>query len=172
MTREEIERIFDDDAYGNAQMSDLRIILTYISSFADLNSIHFFEVQTLIERNQLDVDQGDICKVNNVSGTGASRTYIYNEGVWRLLVDNTGSGGGGGTLLEVTENFTVGSLDAQLQEIDLQDVPDFTGHLFVFLNGMYLMMGVNYDYTTSNNTIKFEGATITQGDNLAVKYSI
>ena len=169
MTIEEINKIFPPSYGGNAQISDLRLLLTKINTIADFDGIQFYEVQTIPDRNALEVQQGDICKVFNVAGQ--TITYIYDDDAWKVLVEGTGGGGGPGTYHQITENFTVGSLDEQQQEIILQESPNLTQHLFVYLNGMYLMLGVNYDYTVSNNIIQFNGNVITQGDNLCVKYS-
>ncbi len=163
MTREEIDLIFPPSYGGIAQVSDLRLLLSKLSLDDSLGGIDYYEVNTLEERDELEnVKDASICKVIGIN------TYIYDVDTWKILVENTG--GGGPTGIKVTENFTVSTIDEMNQYKELLYIPNSQDHIFVFLNGMYLMLGSAFDYTISNNRIYFSNP-ITAGDNLSIKYS-
>ena len=168
MTLEEIDLMFPPTYSGNAQISDLRRFLTHLLESGELKGIDFYEVNDLTERDAINASCCDICKVDDINGLGYSETYIYTEGNW--VVMHSVSSGGGPSLSKTTENFTVTAVQESNQNIQLQHIPNAGDHLFVFLNGMYLMLGNNYDYTLSGNTLVFNNI-LTSGDNLAVKYS-
>jgi len=169
MTMEEINKIFPPEYGGNAQISDLRLILRYIESISDFNGIEFYTVPNMAELYALDPESGDIAKVLNI-GDGTSRTFIYDKDHWAIMVESSGGGGGPSpTFMQTTEKFNVSSVDEQAQDMALLNTPNTSQHLFVFLNGMYLTMGI--DYTLTSNVIQFTGAHITAGDILTIKYS-
>ncbi len=163
MTREEIDLLFPPEHGGNAQISDLRLLLTRLVSTDAIGGITFTEVATIAERDALEAEDADICKVQN------DNTYIW-DGIWKVLVENTG-GGGSPSGNVTTEKRLISTLNEQHQYMELIHIPNTQEHIFVFLNGMYLMLGTSYDYTISNNRIIFSGCRITAGDHLAVKYN-
>lgn len=173
MTWDEIDTIFPSSYSGNAQISDLRLLLSKLITSEYLGKIDFYEVQNLSERDALPAKHSDICKVFD-TGAGETITYIYkgSENQWVVLVENTGTGGLPGTTNpQRTENFTISTLNQQDQSVTLLNTPRTSEHFMVFLNGMYLMLGGEYDYSLVSNTIVFTGTQITADDNLAVKYS-
>jgi hypothetical protein len=317
VTREEIDKLFPPTYGGNAQISDLRLMLTHLVDKNELGGIDFNEVPDIPARDNLDASEGDLCKVQD-SGSGDPQTYIYDGNQWQILVDNSGGGaisiddlddvdtssttpnnnqtlkwdgtnwvpapdentdttysagtglalsgttfslnspigglidvdtttilptngqllkfngtnwvpaqdegttytagnglqltgtefslnaninnlndvdpsgvaigqvlkwsgtqwlpanddsGSGSSLTKITENFEVNSIDQQNQYLDLLHIPDTSDHLFVFLNGVYMMIGNNFDYVLSSNRIEFQGGILTDGDHVSVKYS-
>ena len=167
---EEINAVFPPSYGGNAQISDLRLILKHIATVGDINGIEFYTVPNMTELYALEPESGDIAKVLNI-GDGTSRTFIYDKDHWALLVEGAGGGGGPSVYTQTTETFNISSVDEQAQDIAILNTPNLTQHMFVFLNGMYLTMGTNLDYTLASNVIQFTGAHITTGDILTVKYS-
>jgi len=172
MTMEELHKLFPPEKRGSATISDVRLILTHLQDVGILTGIQFFEVQTIQEMYDIpNATQGDICKVADV-GNGSSRTYIYDETEWKVLVEGgSGGGGPGPSLIKQTEKFIVNGTQYLNQEIDLTRIPDTSDHIFVFQNGLYLTMGTDFDYTLVGNTIVFNGDILEQGDIVTVKYS-
>jgi len=170
MTREEIDAIFPPEYGGNAQISDLRLLLSKLSGYGVFESaVEFNRVQTLTEMGQLQSTQGDICLVehNNVN---EPETYIYDENQWKVMVIVNASGGGVNHP-KMTEQFIINSIDEAYQEISLINPPTLTDHLFVFLNGILLMEGSQNEFTVTGNTINFSTDTIFTDDTVVVKYS-
>jgi hypothetical protein len=171
MTMEEINKIFPPDYAGVAQISDLRLALTYLMSTNELGGIEFYEVLTLTEMYNLqDLNQGDICKVEDTGG-GISKTYIYDQDQWKLLVEPVTGGGSGPVYNKATEIFNITSTDEAYQEVALQQTPTPFEHLFVYLNGVLLAEGPGNDFTISGNVIQFEADVITEDDQVQVKYA-
>ena len=168
MTPEEIDNIFPASYGGNAQISDLRLLLSklvYNGVFE--GGIEFNRVQTIQEMNQLEATQGDICLVEH-NALNNPETYIWDDNQWKVMVVVNGSGG---SLPKITEKFIVSATDAAYQEISLINPPVLSEHLFVFLNGILLREGSGEEYTVIGNTINFEEDVIYTGDSVVVKYS-
>ena len=170
MTTEEINELFPPSYGGAAQISDLRLALSKLASQHELGGVEFSEVQTIQERDELNPSDGHICKVHD-DGTGNPQTYIFWNGLWIVLVENVNGGSPTPTGTQVTEKFIINAQQEQDQKITLQHKPDTDFHLFVFLNGMYLTMGTNFDYTLSNTDLLFNGDILTSDDILTVKYT-
>jgi hypothetical protein len=168
MTREEIDKIFPPGYGGNAQMSDLLLILTYLaSSGSAFGGIDFFEVATISDRDHLQgVDQGDICRVST-NNAGQPETYIWDDEQWKILV-LVPSGGGGTSYPKLTEEFIVSDVQEQYQEINLINTPTPYEHIFVFLNGLIISKD---DYTVVGNSVQFVADFIEEDDSVIVKYS-
>ena len=169
MTKEEIDKLFPSSYGGNAQISDLRLILTYLSqSGSGFGGIDFYEVNTIPERDQLqDLSQGDICRVA-INSSGNPETYIWDEDQWKVLVLVPASGGGGTTYVPLTEEFQITNLEEQYQEINLTKQPTIYEHNFVFLNGLLVSKD---DYVIMGNSVQFVPDSILEGDNIIIKYS-
>ncbi len=173
MTKDEINTMFPPSYGGNAQISDIRLALTYlVKEDGPLGSVEFFEVATYPDMVGLvDVKESDLCKVLDI-GNGTSQTYIWDDGLWKILVESTGGGGPPPPAYDnTTENFVVTSTQAQNFEVALGQIPSGTEHIFVFLNGMYMMQGGSFDWVLIGQNIQFNPNILTQGDNLAIKYS-
>jgi len=168
MTMEEINKLFPPEYGGPAQISDLRLALTYLNNYGELGGIEFHEVQTIADMQALDADQGDVCKVAN-DGSGQPQTYIYDNTQWKILVEPRTSGGTQYT--KTTEVFEIDSTDEAFQEIALNQTPTKFDHIFVILNGIILTEGSIYDFELVGNMIYFKDNHLTAGDLLAVKYS-
>jgi hypothetical protein len=261
VTREEINNLFPPSYGGNAQISDLRLMLTYLNNNDEMGD-KVFDVPDIPTRDTLEANEGDICKVQN-NEFGNPQTYIFDGNRWQILVENTGGGaisiddlndvdtsssppnnnqtlkwngtnwvpaddidtdttysagdglqlngtefslnanlnnlndvdpsgvaagqvlkwngtkwlpandnsGSGSSLTKITESFEVNTIDQQNQYLELQNIPDTSDHLFVFLNGVYLTMGNNFDYILSSNRIEFQGGILTADDIVSIKYS-
>ena len=172
MRMEEINELFPPSYGGVAQISDLRLALTRLVTTNEINGIQFYEVADIAERDAIDAENADICKVHDSDGNGNPQTYIYWDDHWIVLVENTGGGGGpapSGT--QTTEKFTVSIQQEQDQKITLQHYPNQNFHIFVFLNGMYMTMGNDADYTISGQDLLFNGNILTTDDRLTVKYT-
>jgi hypothetical protein len=171
MTREEINEMFPPSYSGNAQISDIRLALTYlVKEDGPLSGIEFHEVATLNDMYLIqELGNGDLCKVADI-GNGASQTYIWDVDAWKVLVESS-SGGGGNNYIKTTQNFTITATQAGNEEIDLDYIPVGSQHISVYVNGMYQMQGTNYDWTLSGSTVKFIPERISAGDHVAVKYS-
>jgi len=169
MTREEIDKLFPASYGGNAQISDLRLILTYLSqSGSGFGGIDFYETNTIPERDQLsDLSQGDICRVA-LNNSGNPETYIWDDEQWKVLVLVPSSGGGGTTYVPLTEEFLITDLEEQYQEITLLKTPTIYEHIFVFLNGLLVSKD---DFTVTSNSIQFTSGFILENDTIIVKYS-
>jgi hypothetical protein len=168
MTREEIDKLFPPGFGGNAQISDLRLILTYLSgSGSAFGGIDFHVVADIPERDQLTgLSQGDICRVN-VNNLGQPETYIWDDDQWKILV-LVPTSGGGTSYPKLTEEFIVDDTQEQYQEINLINTPTPYEHIFVFLNGLLVSRD---DYNIVGNSIQFVVDFIEEDDSVIVKYS-
>ena len=115
----------------------------------------------------LDANINDLNDVDP-SGVQIGQVLKWSGTEWLPANDDSG---GGSSLTKITENFEVNSIDQQNQYLDLLHIPDTSDHLFVFLNGVYMMIGNNFDYVLSSNRIVFQGGILTDGDHVSVKYS-
>lgn len=167
MTYKDIDLIFPPDYSSNAQISDLRLLLSALIRTGEIGKSEFNVVATISDRNNLTPAQGDMCRVvsNNI---GQQETYIFDDNLWQTLVKGGGSGGANYT--EVTQNVVVSFAQESLQQIDLSNIPDPSKHLMVYLNGMLLMLGTTLDYTIISNTIGFNNP-IEAGDHVSILYS-
>jgi len=168
LTPEEIYTIFPNEYGGNAQISDLRLLLSKLVKGGVFESAtEFNRVNTLSDMQNLEATQGDICLVEH--GTlNEPETYIYDNDQWKIMVIvNTG---GGSSYQKLTEQFLVSQLDEDYQELTLQQSPVLSEHIFVFLNGILLKEGSSEEFTITGNTIYFNNV-ILNGDEVTVKYS-
>jgi hypothetical protein len=171
MTQHEIDNLFPPSYAGVAQISDLRLALTHLAATNEIGGIHFYEVETLEERDNIEAENGDICKVQE-DENNKPQTYIYWEGLWIILVENAGNDGTPTpTGTQVTEKFVIDTIQDTAQRVTLQHRPDQDFHIFVFLNGLYLTMGSSFDYTLSGQDLVFYGGILTKDDILTVKYT-
>jgi len=170
MTPEEIDTIFPPEYGGNAQISDLRLLLSKLATGGIFeSSIDFNRVITLADMQSLPATQGDICLVEHGS-QNEPETYIYDDDIWKLMVIIDASNGGA-SYPKLTEQFEITPLDETYQEVNLQKPPTLNDHLFVFLNGILLKEGSQEEFTVLGNTINFAPDTIYAGDTVVVKYS-
>jgi hypothetical protein len=168
LTLDRINEMFPPSYGGNAQISDLRLALMELLENNIINDgIEFHEVATIPDRDQLqNIEQGDICKVA-FNNSGNPETFIYDEDQWKTLVIVPTSGGGGTTYVKVTEEFAVGQIEEQYQEINLAKTPVIYEHIFVFLNGLLTSKD---DFTVVGNSIQFVADFLIEGDSVIVKY--
>jgi len=74
------------------------------------------------------------------------------------------------SVTKVTEAFIVDAVQETNQKITLLNIPLGNEHIFIFLNGLYLLQGGTGDYTITGSDINFI-AHITQGNSIVAKYS-
>jgi hypothetical protein len=168
MTNEEIDAIFPPELGGNAQISDLRLILTYLAaSGSAFGGINFYDVNSIPDRDQLqDLSQGDICLVRH-NQLNEPETFIWDDEQWKVMVLIPAGGGGGTTYNKITEEFQIGPTEEAYQEVILTQTPTLYEHIFVFLNGLLVSKD---DFHVVGNTIEFVSDYIADGDFVVVKY--
>jgi hypothetical protein len=168
MTREEINKIFPPSYGGNAQISDLRLILSHLVIDGNtFGGIDFYDVNSISDRDQLqDLKQGDICLVRH-NQLNEPETFIWDEDQWKVMVLIPSGGGGGTNYTKATEEFQIGPTEEAYQEIILSQTPTLYEHIFVFLNGLLVSKD---DFNVVGNTIEFIADYIADGDLVIVKY--
>jgi hypothetical protein len=171
MTSQEIDEIFPPTYGGNAQISDLRLMLSKLVTNEYMSRITYTEVPDLISRDNLIPKESDICKVIDAGGTNPE-VYIWdiNTKSW-TNIGTTPSQQAGAAARPLSEEFIANSSIVQSQQVIIQHIPRANEHLFIFLNGLYLSIGATADYTIIGNKITFVGNPIQLNDRIVIKYS-